>query len=160
MRVALFGLVPIVNSSGPDLSKSALGRLTAESILVPFTLLPQRGVIWESEGDRRIRATLTAYREAATLNLTIDGQGRLQEVVMQRFGNQTETGEWAYIPFGMCVDEESTFNGYNIPSKLQGGRLARYWLRVHRLEVECMFIKQLTTEGYSVGLALSLPDCC
>lgn len=121
MRIALFGLVPVVNATGPDLSRSALGRLLAESILVPSALLPQWGVTWVAEDDNHINATLSSSGEAATLNLTVNDKGGLQEMSLQRYGNQTETGQWAYIPFGVAVDGESTFDGYTIPSRFRAG---------------------------------------
>jgi hypothetical protein len=114
-----------VNATGPDLSKSALGRLVAESVLVPSTLLPQQGVTWETQDNHNIKATLSTRDEAATLNLTIDDEGRLQKVTLERYGNQTETGEWAYIPFGMKVEGDSAFGGYNIPSKFRGRVVVR-----------------------------------
>jgi hypothetical protein len=42
MRIALFGLAPVVNAAGPELSRSALGRLLAESILLPSARCPSR----------------------------------------------------------------------------------------------------------------------
>ncbi len=42
MRVSPFGWVPIMNATGPDLSKSALGRLMAESVLGPSRSCPAR----------------------------------------------------------------------------------------------------------------------
>jgi hypothetical protein len=93
----------------------------AESVLVPSTLLPQQGATWETEDNHNIKATLTTGDETATLNLTIDDEGRLQKVTLERYGNQTETGAWAYIPFGMEVEGDSVFNGYTIPSRFWGG---------------------------------------
>jgi hypothetical protein len=69
-----------MNATGPDLSKSALGRLMAESVLVPSSLLPRQGVTWEAEDSNHIKATLTVEGENATLSLTIDNEGGLQQV--------------------------------------------------------------------------------
>jgi hypothetical protein len=69
-----------MNATGPDLSKSVLGRLMAESVLVPSTLLPQQRVTWEAEDSNHIKATLTVEGEAATLSLTIDNEGGLPQV--------------------------------------------------------------------------------
>ena len=135
MRVALFGLVPIVNATGPDLSQSALGRLMAESILVPSSLLPQKGVTWEAEDSNHIKLTLITEGEVATLNLAINDQGGLQQVVLERYGNQTDTGEWAYIPFGMQVDGERTVDGYTIPSQFEGG----WWYGTERYTESIQF---------------------
>jgi hypothetical protein len=135
MRVSLFGWVPIMNATGPDLSKSALGRLMAESVLVPSSLLPRQGVTWEAEDSNHIKATLTVEGEAATLNLTIDDEGGLQQVTLKRYGNPAGTGEWAYIPFGMAADGERAFNGYTIPSEFRGG----WWYGTERYSESIQF---------------------
>jgi hypothetical protein len=46
----------VVNVTGPELSRSALGCLLAESILVPSARLPQWGVTWAAEDDNHISA--------------------------------------------------------------------------------------------------------
>jgi hypothetical protein len=120
-RVALLGLVPVVNASGPDLSRSALGRLIAESVLVPASLLPQPGVTWQAADDHHLKATLVAEGNVSSLDLIIGDEGGVQEVTLLRYGNQTESGQWAYIPFGMRVERENTFDGYTIPSHIRGG---------------------------------------
>lgn len=135
MRVALLGLLPILNSTGPDLSHSALGRLIAESVLVPSSLLPQGGPTWEAEDDRCIKATVTADGEVTALNLTINDEGGLQQVSLQRYGFQHDSREWAYIPYGMEVDEETTFAGYTIPSKFRGG----WWYGTERYSESIQF---------------------
>jgi hypothetical protein len=40
MRVSLFGWVPVVNTTGSNVSKSALGHLMAESVLAPHAPVP------------------------------------------------------------------------------------------------------------------------
>jgi hypothetical protein len=135
MRVSLFGWVPIVNATGPDLSKSALGRLMAESVLVPSSLLSRQGVTWEAEDSNHIKATLTVEGKAATLNLTIDDEGRLQQVAVKRYGDPTGTGEWAYTPFGMEVEGERAFNAYTIPSGFRGG----WWYGTERYTESIQF---------------------
>ena len=40
MRIALFGLIPVVNASGPDLSRSAQARLLIEGVALPSAFLP------------------------------------------------------------------------------------------------------------------------
>jgi len=35
MRWKLFGIIPIVTASGPDITRSAMGRVVAESVWLP-----------------------------------------------------------------------------------------------------------------------------
>ena len=52
----------------------------------------------------------------------MDGDGRLtSDSVLQRWGNLTEDGSYRYIPYGGVVEEERTFGGYTIPTRLTGG---------------------------------------
>jgi hypothetical protein len=41
--------------------------------------------------------------------------------VLPRWGDKTESGEYAAIPFGVKALEEATFAGYTIPSHIRGG---------------------------------------
>ncbi len=59
--------------------------------------------------------------EVASLNLTIDDEGALQEASLLRYGNQIGRGQWGYAPFGMRVEQETTFGGCTIPSRMRGG---------------------------------------
>jgi len=118
MRIELLGLVPFVNATGPDLSKSALGRLVAESFWVPATLLPRHGVSWKAVDDEHIQATFTVAGETSTLELTIDADGQVREIVLPRRWNADDR---EYVPFGGVADEERTFAGYTIPSAVRIG---------------------------------------
>lgn len=124
----LFGLVSVVDAGGPDVSKSALGRLAAESVLVPSTLLPREAVRWEAVDEGRARVHLTVDGEPTALTLSVDAEGRLRQVVVQRWGDQTESGEYDYIPFGVALDEERAFEGFTIPSQLRAG----WWFGTER----------------------------
>ena len=117
MHVALFGLVPMVNVSNPDVSKSAAGRLLAEYIWVPSVLLPKNGAEWQAVDSTRARVTLTIDEVTTPIMLTIDATGRLQEVVFPRWND----AERDFVPFGVIMEEEGTFGGYTIPSKIRAG---------------------------------------
>jgi len=120
-RFRLFGLLPIVRAAGPDVSRSARGRLAGEAIWNPASLLPQRGVVWEPRDGGSARATLTVDGEPVRLTLAITPEGGLRSVMLERWGNQTETGRYAAIPFGVEVLEEGEFHGYTVPRRLRGG---------------------------------------
>jgi Family of unknown function (DUF6544) len=111
-------LVPVVRASGPDVSRSARGRLAIESIWNPASLLPERGVTWTSLDDQSARATVTIDGEPIPLTLTIGPDGKLRSVTMERWGNLTTDGHHTYIPFGADIFAESIFDGYTVPSCL------------------------------------------
>jgi len=130
MRVSLFGLFPVVNATGPDLSKSALGRLLIESAVLPSALLPSPNVQIEGIDRYHFRASVSLHGETTPITLTVDEDGRLKEILIQRWGNQTEDGSFRYIPYGATVLEERTFGGYTIPSRVAIG----WWYGTERHE--------------------------
>ena len=119
-RVAfrLWDLVPIVRAGGPDVTRAARGRLAIESIWQPTALLPQRGVTWTSIDDRTARAVVPIDGEEIPLVFTIGPDGCLQAVAMERWGNLTEDGHYAAIPFGADVIAERRYGGYTVPSRV------------------------------------------
>jgi len=117
----LFGVAPFLSAGGPDVTRSALGRLAAESVLLPSSLLPLNGATWHEDSGGRARVDVPAGDGAETLSLSIGEEGQLREVVIDRWGNQTESGDFALIPFGVKVHDESTFGGYTIPTRLEAG---------------------------------------
>jgi len=121
VRFWLWGFIPLVKQEGADVSRAALGRMVCEAIWMPSSLLPQRGVKWEASDDESARATMKIVEETITLNLLVEPDGRLREIRILRWGNQTEDGSFGYIPFGGRIQEERAFGGYTIPSKVSVG---------------------------------------
>jgi len=121
VRFWLWGFIPLVKQEGADVSRAALGRMACETIWLPSSLLPQRGVKWEALDDESARATMKIGEETITLTLFVEPDGRLREVRILRWGDQTEDGGFGYVPFGCRIQEERDFGGYTIPSKVSVG---------------------------------------
>ncbi len=119
MRWRLFGLVPLVTADGPDITRSAAGRVNIESIWLPSVLCAE-GVLWSESDAAHPHAHFRAHGETAEIACTIDAHGRLVSVNMPRWGNP-EGGEFHYADFGGFVEEEATFDGYTIPTRLRVG---------------------------------------
>jgi hypothetical protein len=75
MRIALFGLVPVVNATGPDLSKSALARLLIEGCALPSALLPGPHVQIAGIDASRFKVMVSLHGEVTPLTLTVDQEG-------------------------------------------------------------------------------------
>ncbi|TVP76708.1 MAG: hypothetical protein EA352_05100 [Gemmatimonadales bacterium] len=76
MRWRLFGRVPVVNTTGSDVTRSVAGRLAMEAALVPSILLPSRGLVrWEPDSERRARFSLVVGPEAVHTTLEVDSDG-------------------------------------------------------------------------------------
>jgi hypothetical protein len=121
VRFWLCEVIPLVRQEGSDVSIAAIGRLACETIWIPSSLLPQQGVKWEALDDESARATMKIGEEAVTLTLFLEPDGRLREIRILRWGNQSEDGGYSYIPFGGRIQEERAFGGYTIPSKVSVG---------------------------------------
>jgi hypothetical protein len=121
VHVQAWGLVPLVHLEGPDISRSAVGRLVGESMFQPSALLPQRGVRWEAVDDHSADARIEAGGQAHTIRITVDDVGRLRSAAYLRWGDGTEDKRYDSIPFGGEIEEERSFGGYTISSQVTGG---------------------------------------
>jgi hypothetical protein len=121
MRFSLWGLLPLVNASNPDVRRSSIGRLAGELVLLPSALLPQHGVSWKAIDDKTIQASLKINDEPIILTLTIDPDGKLQKLSLPRWGDKTKDSSYTYIPFGGEYQEEKAFGGFTIPSQINAG---------------------------------------
>lgn len=119
MQWKLLGLVPLVTAAGPDITRSAAGRVAAESVWLP-SVLCRNEVAWTAPDATHAHASFTVLGERAELALTVNGVGRLESLQLQRWGNP-EGGEFRPVGFGGCVEEEGTFGGYTIPIRLRVG---------------------------------------
>ncbi|MBW2305174.1 MAG: hypothetical protein JRF57_15865 [Deltaproteobacteria bacterium] len=118
MRWKLFGILPIVNAAGPDISRSTAGRMNIESVWLPSVLCGE-GVSWTAAG-KRLHARFAAHGESAEIDFTVNADGQIETVSMPRWGNP-EGDAFHYVRCGGFVEEEDTFAGYTIPTRMRVG---------------------------------------
>jgi hypothetical protein len=113
MRWRLMRLIPVLNESGPDVTRSAYGRLAGEIALIPTAF---RHASW-SYGERADTtvATWQFCDDTEAAELLLGPNGRLAEVRISRWGNP-EGAPFGRYPFGVRIDAESRFGGITIPS--------------------------------------------
>ncbi len=116
MRWFLWGMVPVVQARGPDLARSAAGRVALEVPLwLPSALLPQAGARWEAVDERRARVHLKVGSEELAPTLTVAADGQLERIEMPRWDVRGLDGQPGYVPWlGEVLGEEKTFGGYTI----------------------------------------------
>lgn len=119
MRWKLFGIIPVMTASGPDITRSAAGRVAGESLWLPSALCDE-DVSWTALDSLHLRASFTAHGYTADLEFVVDDEGRLKSVKLPRWGNPGDGG-FRYVDFGAAVEEESTIDGYTIPTRLRAG---------------------------------------
>lgn len=113
----LWDTLPLVRASGPDISRSAAGRLAIESIFHPASLVPGQGVSWEAVDDSTARAWIKIDDDPHAVDLTVDDSGRLVQARMLRWGDHNLEKKYEMDSFGtFSIDDERTFDGFTIPS--------------------------------------------
>lgn len=122
VRFWLWGALPIARAGGGstarDVARSAIGRMAAETVWAPAALLPSHGVRWTSPSDDVAVATFSVDGEAVEVTLTLDPAGAVRRVQLRRWGDSTDDGRCAEIPFGAEAAAEDGFGGYTIPTGL------------------------------------------
>ena len=117
MNWKLLGVLPLMRAAGADVTRSAAGRVAAESIWLP-SLLCDDNVWWQADnGVAQARFAVDGH--AADIALALN-QGRVQSVSLARWGNP-DGGPFREGSFGAYVDQEATFDGYTIPARLRVG---------------------------------------
>lgn len=120
VHVELIHLITIVNEGGPDVTRSARGRLAIEAVWCPTSLLPGPNVHGEALDENRARFVQMIDGEKIATDITVDEAGRLLEISLRRYGN-VQNPTWDYLPYGFTVLQEQTIGNFTIPVHLQGG---------------------------------------
>ena len=103
MRFRLWGRVPLVNETGADIVKSALGRLAAETVAwLPQMVTPQAGATWRPVDDNQAIATISVTGSPVDIEITVDSEGRLMLISLDRWRPQSH----AFERFGCIVTAE------------------------------------------------------
>ena len=108
-----------MKASGPDITKSTSGRLQGE-----FVWLPSRfalgDVNWTAQDPFHAKAQLSVAGFTETVSFLLNDKGGLSNISLPRWGNP-EGNSFKNYEFGAEVEDEQTFGGYTIPSKLRAG---------------------------------------
>lgn len=120
----LFGRLPFLHASGPDIVRSARGRLAIESLWLPAAAHPGLGAKWavpDPTRPNRAEVRLAVDGQEAVVVVVVDSDGRLESACVPRWGDPTESGSYGLHPFGGVLETENTFDGYTIPGRLRAG---------------------------------------
>lgn len=116
MRWRLAGPIPFMSGAGPDITRSAAGRLAAEGT----ALLPTgyHNAAWSSPDPDTAVATGTIDGQLEEVHLHIGPNGELNDILIHRWGNP-DGRQHARYPFRVAVDLERTFDGITIPAQFR-----------------------------------------
>lgn len=119
--------VPLLRTRGPDFSRSTAGRVAAESILLPTSLLPGHDLEWRPGNDMDSARVLFSVDETpAELTIRIASDGALRSMSLQRWGptrfgpvnKRAGGGRYGWQRFRVDSFAERTFAGITIPARL------------------------------------------
>lgn len=139
----LWGILPVARAAGPDIDRSAAGRLAAETVAwAPQALTPQMGAAWAPIDSTTAVVTLPIGDDTVDVAVTVDQTGRLRELAMQRWGDADHVSFDLY-PFGGSVDNHDAFGGITIAA---AGRVGWRWGTQRQAEGE--FFHYRITHGH------------
>jgi hypothetical protein len=141
MQWKLLGLFPVMTATGSDVTRSAIGRMQGECVWLP-SVFCDRNVQWTASDDFHAHAHLTLLDETTELRFAVSETGRLEQFCFKRWGNP-EGAEHHYADFGGYVEEEGTFSGYTIPTRLRIG----WYFGSERFESEGEFFRVAIDEA-------------
>jgi hypothetical protein len=121
MRWKLLGLLPVVRGDGPDIARSARGRLAGEAVAMVPTWLVGPHVTWTAEGPRTAVAHFTVDQEPFDIRLELGDGGALRSVSFQRWGSPRPGDAFGLYPFGCEILEEQTLSGLTVPRRMRAG---------------------------------------
>ena len=139
MQWKLLGLFPVMTANGADITRSSIGRLESESLCLPSVFYRDDVSFTSTELsplDSNLHSSFVVQGEKAELDFTIDSTGRLKTFKLPRWGNPDNT-EFRYVNFGGILEEEVTFSGYTIPTRLRIG----WYFGTERFESEGEFFR-------------------
>lgn len=117
----ILGLVRVVHAEGPDTSRSTAGRVGAEAVWVPTTLLPRFGVTWSATDPHHVAATYLLDETELKVRYVLADDGRVRSVTLERWADPDNTGTYGYHPFGFEVTGHTSFDGVTIANAGRGG---------------------------------------
>jgi hypothetical protein len=116
MSWRLWGIVPVMRASGPDVTRSAAWRFFAESLA--WLPGPRPDVQWSAAGPDAIVAEAGSGPDAPRVTLRLADDGRVLSLSGPRWGNPLGR-PYGYYDFGVDVLEEMTVNGRTVPSRVR-----------------------------------------
>ncbi|QOR39989.1 hypothetical protein HNO52_16780 [Billgrantia diversa] len=123
-RFWLNGTLPVARAGSDDNHlRSSFGRVAGEAAFwTPAGLLPQHGVRWEETDEPNLaRAVITHGTLEQAIEIAVAEDGRPIWVQFQRWSNAKPEKEWRLQPFGGYLDDFRNFDGFTLPTRVDGG---------------------------------------
>lgn len=157
MRWYLWRAIPVASGAGPDVSRSAAGRVALEAALfLPSALhpaYPHGEARWEHVDDRTARVRLKVGDHELVPEIQVAPDGHLLRIEMMRWDPEGPSGKpeevrWVADGFG----EEETFAGHTLPTTF------RVTKNAGTAHVDTFFEGRITSADYEPGPPVPEPE--
>jgi len=111
------GLFTVVDAEGPDVSRSGAGRCAGETCWLPSMWLPRFGATWTEQTQDHLTVLTSHDGHEVACRISLDEERHIRTLVLDRWGDPDDTGDFGLHPFGMDVTATATFSGLTIPSE-------------------------------------------
>lgn len=142
MAWMLFDLLPVAVASGPDVTRSAWGRLHGERAVWLPSSLRTEPVTWLPAPSGQALAELRNGPATSQLRLPIDQAGKPAAMELNRWGNPNGPN-FQLERFGAEFLEWSQVQGYRIPAKIRAG----WFFGTPRYQAEGEFFRATITKA-------------
>lgn len=113
MQFRLHDRIKVVDASGPDVDRSAAGRLAAETVVwLPQALTPQAGAQWRPIDERRATVILDGPYGPIEVDVAVQDDGTIAELRLQRWNSSAKPP--GPEPFGGAVTATFEAGGIRI----------------------------------------------
>lgn len=121
MRVRLLSLLPLVNASGPDMTRAETVTLLNDLCILAPAALIDPSVRWETIDDRSARAVYTVGENTVSATLVFDDAGYLQDFVSDdRMAMSADGDELVRRRWSTPVSEYRTFGERRAMGRAEG----------------------------------------
>lgn len=120
MHWRLFGHLPVMNAAGPDLDRSAAGRVALDALFVPSAFLTQAPKWLDSTDAETATAEWTVGGHTLRPTLHLGPDGTLRSATMPRWA-KPRGHPWGEYPCGGTLGDEAEFSGIKIPTSMRVG---------------------------------------
>ena len=122
-RFWLYGIFPVARVGGnKDHALSSFGRFMGESVFwSPASLLPSNNVVWQEVDANTARVSISHNDFKQAYDITVDTDGRLEQVRFERWSDANDEKSYRYQPFGGYLSEFQWFDGFVLPTTVEAG---------------------------------------
>lgn len=126
MRWYLWHIVPAMSADGPDVTRSAAGRVALEAAaLLPTALLPEAGAQWQAVDERSARVQITVGGEQSSILVVVRDSGEPERIEMLRWDSEGMDGRPGYVLWvADGMDAWQSVGGYTLPKRIRVTRRA------------------------------------